>query len=172
MPKRRPGQSKTKNTSLNMERILMLVEGMEVFNPYKNYGPFETYEEMQETFKDHKEYIINLFIYGDDDGTLGGFGVGFRPAGWWYCESPIKDYIKEGKHSGIIGDNVYLDGQYYEELKKYAVENKYRKSDPHQFKLNQHKYLKENDLYYKWELQEIAKNGVKSDWITRQSEKL
>ena len=167
MPRRRPGRGKSKNTNLNMERILMLVEGIDAFYPYKDCGPFETCEEMEETWNDHRDYILNLFIQGSDDSVIGGTGPGYRPAGWWYCESPIKDYF-EAEHSGVVGDQVYLDGKYFDDLKEYAVITEYTKEDPHQFKLNQYKYLKENDFLYKWELKEIKRNGIKPDWVEEQ----
>ena len=171
MPRRRPGAKKNYNTNID-DHLLFLVEGIDRTQTHNYIDNFKSKDHMIDTWKDNRQYLLNLFFYGTEGGTLGGYGAGKRPAGWWFCEAPIQDIIIEGKLSGVVADEVFIDGQYYEKLKEYAVKSKHMEEDPHQFKLNQCKFLQDHNLLFNWEEKEIKKNGPKKDWITKQAEKI
>src|SRR6056297_3854883 len=109
MPRRRPGAKRNYNTDCK-PHLLFFIDGLDMLSNYKSVDGFENYEHMEQTWEKHRSYLLNLFFYGDEGGSLGGYNAGYRPAGWWWCESPIKEYIREGKHSGVVGDEVYIDG--------------------------------------------------------------
>lgn len=158
MPKRRPGIKKNYNLDCK-PHLAFFIGGQDTNSFYKAVDGFEDFEHMEKTWEKHRSYLMNLYFYGDESGFIGGYEAGTRPAGWWWCESPIKEYIREGDLSGVIGDSLHLDGKYYEELSEYAVKDKYFQEDPIIFKVNQTQFLKDHDLLFKWEKQKLKEKG-------------
>jgi hypothetical protein len=168
VPKRRTGIKKNSNANLNMPKILQLVEGFEFGNNISDHGSFKNFEEMKLAWKNNKTYLTDLFIIGSE--KIGGYGPGKRPAGFWLCESDISNYFTY-ERSGIVADEVFLDGKCYNSLSNYALLCSNSKPEI-QFKLNQYKYLKDNQLLFKWEKKKIKEIGLPDDWITKKYKEL
>jgi len=155
MPQRRPGIRK-KDYNLE-DHIVFFIEGIGVPNRYGIIDDFDSWEQLEEAWRDNKKYLLNLYFYGSEKGFIGDHPAGTRPAGWWYAKSPIKNIIREDI-SGVVGENVYIDRKYFEVMKDYALDPELMKYNHKEFQLDQEKYLRDNDLLFKWEETELQQN--------------
>ena len=143
MARRRPGISNSYDTDCS-KYLAFLIEGLGRIAIYNVIDKFRSWEHLEATFDKHRSYLLNLYFYGDEGGFIGGYDYKSRPAGWWYAESPIKDMIRSEK-SGVIGDKVFIDMKFYDELKEYAIKSDHQND---YFSLDQAAFLEDHDLLF------------------------
>lgn len=157
MPQRRPGIKKNYNLDCK-PHLTFLVEGLDSTSNYKEIDNFEDMDHLEAVWEEHRGYLLNLFFHGDEQGSLGGYAAGHRPAGWWWAESPIKDLVRE-EEAGVVGDKIFINSKYAGQFDEYILDrDHFERHDYNQFILNQPLYLQDNDLLFKWERSEIQQN--------------
>ena len=143
MAKRRPGVASSFDTDCS-KYLAFLIEGLDQTSNYNVIDKFRSWEHLEVVFDKHRSYLLNLYFYGDECGVIGGYDYRTRPAGYWYAESPIKDIIRSEK-SGVIGDKVFIDKEFYDDLKEYAIESDHQNL---YFLLDQPAFLKNHNLLF------------------------